>query len=228
MHSVILLVEDEEDVLKANTRLLERRGHTVFTAQTVKSAMELLSRYIPHLLILDVMLPDGSGYDICRKFRQISDNPVVFLSAKGNTQDKVEGLKLGADYYLTKPYSFDELFAIIERLLDREQKNAQKYSIPLSVGGLELHLASSVVTLHGTPLLLTKTEYAILSMLMQSANKEICSEELYKTVWNTDVNANKNVLKTHISRLRQKIDCENSDVYDIRASYGKGYSLVVF
>ncbi len=228
MHTTILLVEDELEFLKVNARLLERRGYTIFMAASVQEATQVLAQHTPDLLILDIMLPDGSGYEICKNFRVHSDNPVIFLSAKDDIQDRVEGLNQGADYYLTKPFSFDELFAIIDRLLERHQKNMQKQQAPLRAGSLELYVATATVHLNGTLLLLTKTEFAILALLMQNTNKEICSEELYKTVWNTEMHANKNVLKTHISRLRQKINCENSDVYDIRASYGRGYSFVVF
>ncbi len=228
MPSVILLVEDEIEFLKVNARLLQRRGYHVLTAQNVREAMDTLAQNTPDLLILDIMLPDGSGHDICKNFRLTSDKPVIFLSAKGDTQDKIEGLKYGADYYLTKPYSFDELFAIIERLLEREEKNALKQLPILTIGALQLNIATSIVTLHGSPLALTKTELTLLSLLMQHKNEDICSEKLYKTVWNTETHTNKKVLKTHISRLRQKIDCENSDTYDIQASYGKGYRLMVF
>ena len=109
--TIILVVEDETDVLRINARMLTRRGYTVYTAENCRQAYEKLTEPTPDLLILDIMLPDGSGYDICERFRSTSDHPVIFLTGKGETCDKVEGLGHGGDYYLTKPYDPDELLA---------------------------------------------------------------------------------------------------------------------
>ena len=104
--SLILMVEDEEQVLNANCRMLRRRGYDVRTAQTVSEVYHQLEEQLPDLLILDIMLPDGNGLDICRHFREKTMNPVLFLSGKSDIRDKVEGLQQGGDYYLTKPYNF--------------------------------------------------------------------------------------------------------------------------
>ena len=129
--SLILMVEDEEQVLNTNCRMLRRRGYDVRTAQTVSEVYHQLEEQLPDLLILDIMLPDGNGLDICRHFREKTMNPVLFLTGKSDIRDKVEGLQQGGDYYLTKPYNFDEFLAVIQMLLERQndrRKNKRKIS----------------------------------------------------------------------------------------------------
>ncbi len=226
MTECILMVEDEIDVLEANKRMLERRNCKVLTATNVSDALRILEKNIVDLLVLDVMLPDGSGYDVCEEFRKISDKPVLFLSAKTEVKDRIEGLKRGADYYITKPYSFDELYAVIERLLDREQKLEETKSTEIMVGRLTLDMAKAIATIEGKDISLTKTEFVLLSVLMQNKNRELLRDELYEMVWGNVSNQDTRVLCKHISKLRQKTDCENSKNYDILSSYGKGYVFI--
>ena len=129
----ILIVEDEPEVLRINARMLKRRGYDVITAGTAEESYRLLSSVTPDMLILDIMLPDGSGYDICEKFRRTSDNPVMFLTGKNEISDKVEGLGRGGDYYLTKPYSFDELIAVVERLLEGDELHCARIVLKVDV-----------------------------------------------------------------------------------------------
>ena len=124
--SLILMVEDEEQVLNTNCRMLRRRGYDVRTAQTAAEACHQLEEHLPDLLILDIMLPDGNGLDICRRFREKTMNPVLFLTGKSDIRDKVEGLQQGGDYYLTKPYNFDEFLAVIQMLLERQKRMEEK------------------------------------------------------------------------------------------------------
>ncbi len=219
----IILVEDEEVVLYANERMLKRRGYNILTAQSVKEALDLLEIHTPDMLILDMMLPDGSGIDICSHFRKTSDKPVLFLSAKSDIPSKIDSLKNGADYYLTKPFNMNELIAVIERLLERE--NNIKNSNSISKYGLTLDLAKFSATLNGKDISLTKREFAILHIFLQNENKKFSSEELYETVWGLNSNQDIRVLRTHISNLRNKIDCKNSEKYAINSYYGSGYAF---
>ena len=145
--SLILMVEDEEQVLNTNCRMLRRRGYDVRTAQTVSEVYHQLEDQLPDLLILDIMLPDGNGLDICRHFREKTMNPVLFLTGKSDIRDKVEGLQQGGDYYLTKPYNFDEFLAVIQMLLERqkriEEKIKEKFqaSRQITIGSLRLDLS---------------------------------------------------------------------------------------
>ena len=145
--SLILMVEDEEQVLNTNCRMLRRRGYDVRTAQTAAEACHQLEEQLPDLLILDIMLPDGNGLDICRRFREKTMNPVLFLTGKSNIRDRVEGLQQGGDYYLTKPYNFDEFLAVIQMLLERQKRMEEKIkekfqsSRQITIGSLRLDLS---------------------------------------------------------------------------------------
>ncbi len=226
MSNTLLLVEDEIEVLTMNERMLKRRGFTVLSAQNMAEAMLILEKHIPDMLILDIMLPDGNGYYICKKFRELSENPVIFLSAKGNTFDKVEALDYGADYYLTKPYDFDEFFAVINRLLARKENQTLKVKNIYNIGGLSVNKSNMTTFLNGKELFLTPTEFKLLSLLLNHINKLVGIETIYNEIWQSSEEINKGILKTHISRLRQKIDCDNSDSYNITSSYGRGYSFI--
>ena len=183
--SLILMVEDEEQVLNTNCRMLRRRGYDVRTAQTVSEVYHQLEEQLPDLLILDIMLPDGNGLDICRHFREKTMNPVLFLTGKSDIRDKVEGLQQGGDYYLTKPYNFDEFLAVIQMLLDRqkriEEKIKEKYqaSRQITIGSLRLDLSDGHAYLNNTDTGLTRTEFSLLRLLAENQEKIFSAKELY-------------------------------------------------
>ncbi len=224
--AVILMVEDEPEVLRVNARLLKRHGYSVLTAENAQQAYEYLEKYIPDLLFLDIMLPDGSGYDICKRFREKSDHPVLFLTGKSASQDIVKGLQLGGDYYLTKPYNIDELLAVVGRLVERQQQNNGLKTI--RKGALVLDIQKFRATLNGKDVGLTGKEFALLLMLVRNEDKELTAQELYKTVWNESAENDIRTIRTHIGNLRKKIDADNSNDYDIISSYGKGYFFTCF
>lgn len=219
--ATVLIVEDKKDVLQINARLLRRRGHTVLTASCVKDCLDALSKTTPDMLILDIMLPDGSGYDICSAFRQKSDNPVMFLSGKDEIKDKVEGLERGGDYYLTKPYSFDELITVAERLLSRHLKQEER--VRLTKGNLTLDLSENKAYVRGKDVCLTAKEFLLLLTLVRNENKIFSPAELYETVWGVPSGADTRTVRFHIANLKKKIDTENAGEYDIVSVYGKGY-----
>ncbi len=222
--TLILMVEDEIDVIKVNERMLKRRGFEVLTAQTVKESLEILKTYTPDLVILDIMLPDGDGYEICGQFRQISDNPILFLSAKREISDRIKGLKYGADYYLTKPYHYDELLAVIERLVERKQKNNTESLV--KKGEVTLDLVKHLAIVKDVDVKLTKKEFMLLLTLIENEDKELSHKLLYEKVWGETSNDDTRVIRTHISRLKVKLECDKSDTYDIISRYGKGYTFV--
>ena len=166
----ILLVEDEKDVLMVNARLFARRGYDVRTAQSCTEAYQKLKE-TPDLLILDIMLPDGSGYDICQAFRQNSDHPVIFLSGKGQIADKVQGLQQGGDYYLTKPYDTSELLAVVDMLLKRHLQAVQKrqQASVICKGSLVLEVDNSRALCDGRDAGLTAKEFSLLLMLVRNS-----------------------------------------------------------
>ena len=227
-NAVILIVEDEQDVLNINARMLKRRGYKVLTATNVKESLKLLGECVPDMLILDIMLPDGSGYDICEKFRQSYDNPVIFLTGKGGISDKVEGLQRGGDYYLTKPYSFDELTAVAQRLLTRHFKECEKHSQLeyITKGCLKLDVSKNKAFVNGKDVKLTAKEFALLFLLVKNENKTFSPDELYNAVWDAPSVSDTRTVRFHIGNLKKKIDTENSEDYDIVSLYGKGYCFI--
>lgn len=217
----ILIVEDEPEVLRINARMLKRRGYDVITAGTAEESYRLLSSVTPDMLILDIMLPDGSGYDICENFRRTSDNPVMFLTGKNEISDKVEGLGRGGDYYLTKPYSFDELIAVAERLLERHFKAV--HSDFIQKGSVTLELSKNKAFVNGKDANLTVKEFALLLLLVKNENRIFSPKELYEAVWGVPSADDTRTIRFHIGNLKKKINTENADDYDIVSVYGKGY-----
>lgn len=223
----ILIVEDEPEVLNINARMMERRGYDIITATSVEESLFRISEIIPDMLILDIMLPDGSGYDICEKFRQESDNPVIFLTGKNQLSDKVEGLGRGGDYYITKPYSFDELLAVTQRLLTRHfsEKEKHKQFEYVKKGSLTLEISTSKAFVNGKDAYLTVKEFALLLILTKNEGKIFSPEELYEAVWGAQSGNDIRTIRVHIKNLKKKINTENAEDYDIISIYGKGYSF---
>lgn len=226
---IILVVEDETDVLRINVRMLTRRGYTVYTAENCSQAYERLENPTPDLLILDIMLPDGSGYDICERFRSISDHPVIFLTGKGESCDKVEGLGHGGDYYLTKPYDPDELLAVADRLIKRHLQTKQKHEQLTTIvkGSLTLDIPRSRATVSGADARLTIKEFALLLLLVQNEDKEVSPHELYEKVWGVPSGDDIRTIRFHIKNLRRKIHADDANDYDIVSVYGKGYMFTM-
>lgn len=226
---VILMVEDEQSVLSANRRMLSRRGYEVLTAACAAEAYACLEVETPDLMVLDVMLPDGDGFEICSYFRKKSENPVLFLTGKDSLDDKLQGLSRGGDYYITKPYHFEELLAVVNRLLERSERAQQKarQQMVFQKGALEVDMQKSTVTLDGEPVFLTGKEYGLLQYFITHAGREISAEELYEQVWNTQAAQDLRTVRKHIMNLRNKIKAGQTDDYDIVTAYGKGYIFCI-
>ena len=177
-----------------------------YTAENCRQAYERMEAPTPDLLILDIMLPDGSGYDICERFRSTSDHPVIFLTGKGETCDKVEGLGHGGDYYLTKPYDPDELLAVADMLIKRhlQTKKKREQLTRIVKGSLVLDIPKFKAT-------------------VQSEDKEVPPHELYEKVWGTPSGEDIRTIRFHIKNLRRKIHADDANDYDIVSAYGKGY-----
>ena len=179
----------------------------------------------PDLLILDIMLPDGNGLDICRRFREKTMRPVLFLTGKGDVRDKVEGLQQGGDYYLTKPYNFDEFLAVIQMLLARQKRLEENFqaSRQITIGSLRLDLSDGHAYLNNADTGLTRTEFSLLRLLAENQEKIFSAKELYEAVWDSCAGTDTSTVRRHIFNLRTKIGAEDTDEYDIVSVYGKGY-----
>lgn len=216
MSGLILLVEDNEQILFGNARMLKRRGYEVVTALTLAEAREQLAVATPDVIVLDIMLPDGSGLDYMKELRQYSQIPVLLLTGLSTPEDIVRGLTEGGDDYLTKPYDFHVLLARIEALLRR----AGRVPDNLHKGALRLEIVSGQAFFSNDDLLLTQKEFALLLLLAQNEGKIISAEYLYEKVWKAPMSGDKNTIQVTISKLRKKIRLAR---YDISMLRGQGY-----
>ncbi len=214
----ILLVEDNEKILNGNKRMLSWEGYTVDTATTIEAARVCISANTPHIIILDIMLPDGSGLDFMKSLRRssASDIPILLLTGLGGQEDIIKGLSDGSDDYMTKPYDFPVLLARIEALLRRSMRVPQF----VESDSLVLDITADVATLHDVDLLLTKKEFATLLILTQNTGRYVDCEYLYERVWKMPYAENSNALKSTIKRLRTKLQ---GSEYIIEWSRDEGY-----
>ncbi len=218
----ILIVEDEPEVLNINARMLKRHGYRVLTADSVQESNARLKEAVPDLLILDIMLPDGSGYDVCEEFRRISDNPVVFLTGKNEISDKVEGLARGGDYYLTKPFDSRELLACVGALLRRQGEQVDE----LTFGNTALDLSAGMLRCGSKSVRLSAREFDVMRILLQAKGGNVSKETLLERVWGFDSNAVENHVEVYAGFLRKKLASIGSNVR-IEAIRRLGYHLEV-
>ena len=223
---LIILVEDDVELARLNARLLKRQGYDVQIAYTAAEAETLVDATSPDLFVLDITLPDGNGLSLCEKFRKFTDAPVLFLTGKTETTDKVLGLSAGGDYYLTKPVEKNEFLAVIESLLRRTKWTNEKVTeaAVITRGPLTLKLAESKAYVDDRDAGLTRKEFLLLLMLVQNEDKELTSEQLYEGVWNS-LYIDPGIIRKHISLLRKKLQEENTDSFSILNEYGSGYTF---
>ena len=214
----ILLVEDNEEIMYGNKRMFELEGYDTVTALTLAGAREAIGESRPGAIVLDIMLPDGSGLDFMRELRESGNSgiPVLLLTGLAAKEDIIRGLKAGGDDYLTKPYDFSELLARIEALLRR----AGRVPEVIAKGRLTLDVTAGVAALDGTDLLLNKKEFALLLIFAQNEGRFISSEYLYEKVWNAPMANSGNALNMTMSRLRSKL---RGSGWDINWSKGEGH-----
>ena len=214
----ILLVEDNEKIMQGNKRMLEWEGYTIDTAVTLAEAYTKLRENLPDCIVLDIMLPDGSGLDFMRALRESTNAgiPILLLTGLNAQEDILRGLKSGGDDYLTKPYDFPILLARIEALLRRSGRVPER----ITKGRLTLDVPSGIALLDEADLLLAKKEFALLLIFVQNPERMIDGEYLYEKVWNQPMSGDANALKSTIKRLRGKIEGSG---WQIEWSRGEGY-----
>jgi two-component system response regulator RegX3 len=200
------MVEDEPSITDPLSEALEREGYDSAVARTAAEGVSLAGELAPDLVLLDVMLPDGSGYDVCRELRRDSDVPIIMLTARGEETDRIVGLEVGADDYVLKPFSARELVARIRAVLRRSRPaDASSSEEALEVGDVRLDPARHEVTHAGTPLDLTRKEFELLRALMQSAGAVVSREQLIEDVWDVNWFGPTKTLDVHVSALRKKL-----------------------
>jgi DNA-binding response OmpR family regulator len=217
----LLVVEDDARVADFLTRGLRAEGYRVQALKTGEEALALARQEPPALILLDVMLPGISGMEVCQQLRAARiATPVLMLTAMGTVQDRVAGLRCGADDYLTKPFAFEELLARIEALLRRPPVMVERSSV-LSVGPISFDRERMMVTRDGEPVAMTAREMALLELLMSSPGRLFSRERILANVWGVDEDPLTNVVDVYIRRLRAKIDADGPSM--ISTVRGLGY-----
>jgi len=215
----ILVVEDNQFLNKASCRILKMNHYDVISASDLKTAREMLELYDPNVILLDVMLPDGNGFDFCEEIHPTFGGHVIFLTALASHENVARGYTSGGDNYITKPFMPDELLVKVEAAIRRQQKNIELSTI--KKGPITLNLSEATAYINGKDLNLTSKEFNLLLYLVQ-AEGVISTTSLYRKVWKQQLGEDTAAVKTMISRLRSKLV---SSGYTISAKRGKGYQL---
>jgi DNA-binding response OmpR family regulator len=220
----ILIVEDETKIARFLVLELKHEGYEVLLAGDGRLGLEKALKDNVDLVVLDIMLPGLSGIEVCRRIRLESKVPIIMLTAKDDVTDKVAGLDMGADDYMTKPFAIEELLARIRVALNRTKHTAEVKGDILKIGGITLNLSSHSAYFGEEELVLTKKEYELLEYLMRNKNVALTREQLLNNVWDYEYFGDTNVVDVYIRYLRQKID-EKYGVHMISTVRGVGYII---
>lgn len=218
----ILVVEDEASISEPLCSALEREGFTPAVAKTAAEALSLARGTDPELILLDLMLPDGDGRDVCREIRVFSEVPIIMLTARGTEVDRIVGLEIGADDYVVKPFSSGELIARIRALL-RRTSGARTQSAQHTIGGLAIDEASRRATLDGEELDLSRKEFDLLVVLVRSAGAVVTREDLMSEVWDENWFGSTKTLDVHIGWLRKKLGDDSNEPRYLHTVRGVGF-----
>ncbi|MGX7379828.1 response regulator transcription factor [Bacillus sp. ESY92] len=229
VQSKVLIIDDEKEILELIHTVLTREGiDQVLTASTALDGLTQFHQEQPDLIILDIMLPDGEGYDICKQIRDVSHVPIIFLSAKGEESDKIVGLAIGGDDYITKPFSPKEVAYRVKAQLRRLSYVQPSQAEPvIKKGPFELNEQQAELTKNGAAIELTPKELMLMTYFLQHPNRVISKETLYQTVWGEDFFGSDNTVMVHIRRLREKIEHSPSTPEFLVTVKGLGYKFVV-
>ena len=223
----ILVCDDEKDIVSALTIYLTTAGYQVFPAYDGTEALDLLRREDIHLVLLDIMMPKLDGIAALTRLREASNVPVILLTAKSEDTDKIQGLNLGADDYVTKPFNPVEVLARVKSQLRRYVQLGGGTVRPtaLRLGGIALDDRTKEVTLDGDPVSLTPREYDILHLLMGSPGTVFSPKRIYRAVWGEEPFGVENAVAVHIRHLREKLEIDPSDPRYIKVVWGQGYKM---
>jgi DNA-binding response OmpR family regulator len=228
----ILICDDERDIVSALKIYLSAEGYGVFEAFSGSEALDILSANEIHLVLMDIMMPGLDGITATARLRETSNIPVILLTAKSEDTDKVLGLNIGADDYVTKPFNPVELLARVKAQLRRytnlggmPNNGMDKDDGVCRIGGLALDDREKSVTLDGEAVLLTPKEYDILKLLMENAGKVYSSMELYRAVWNDNAYKVEGTVAVHIRHLREKLEIDPSEPRYLKVVWGQGYKI---
>jgi Response regulators consisting of a CheY-like receiver domain and a winged-helix DNA-binding domain len=223
----ILVCDDEKDIVSALEIYLQAEGYQIHKAYHGREALRIMETATIHLVLMDIMMPEMDGIEAMTEIRKQSNVPVILLTAKGEDTDKVLGLTVGADDYITKPFNPVELQARVRSQLRRYMQlgGGQPQDHVYTAGGIEINDKAKEVTLDGTPVSLTKIEYDILLFLMQHPDEVFSPREIYQNVWQDTPFGNENTVAVHIRHLREKLEYDPASPRYLIAVWGRGYKL---
>jgi len=219
------MIDDDKNICQLVKLYLEKEGFTVEVAYRGDEGIAAFKKHPPHLILLDIMLPGMDGWQVCREIRKVSNIPIIMLTAKGETFDKVLGLELGADDYIVKPFDPKELVARVKAVIRRTQKQDAP-SQELVFPNLIINMSTYSVTCHGEEIELPPKEFELLYFLASHANKVFTREQLLEQVWGFDYFGDSRTVDVHIKRLREKLKDDESG-WQIKTVWGVGYKFEV-
>lgn len=226
----VLIVEDEKEICDGIEIYLKNQGYNVFKASNGIEGLEIIEKEILHLAIVDIMMPKMDGITMVMKLRENHEFPVIMLTAKSEEMDKIMGLNIGADDYVTKPFNPMELLARVNSQLRRYSKylnvvnNLEEKNNSFTIGGLELDLDTKEVTIDGESVKITPIEFKILHLLMKNPGRVFSAEELYEKVWNEKA-INTDTVMVHVRNIREKIEIDSKNPKYLKVVWGIGYKI---
>ncbi len=224
----ILICDDQKDIVNALKIYLAPEGYQLFEAYTGAQALELVRKQEIHLILLDIMMPEMDGITATAKIREFSNVPIIFLTAKSETEDMVLGLNVGADDYITKPFVPVEVLARVRSQLRRYAKLGSKLDENthlLTVGAITLDDTTKTVSVDGEPVALTPIEHSLLYLLMRNPGKVYSTKALYEAVWQEAALGSEGAVAVHIRHLREKIEINPSEPRYLKVVWGQGYKM---
>ena len=227
----VLVVDDDHEIVESTAIYLKNDGYRVLKAYDGMEALEMVGEEEVHLIILDIMMPKLDGIHATLKIREQKNIPIIIISAKSEDADKIHGLTIGADDYITKPFNPLELMARVKSQLRRYTKLgniAEKQEDGgIVIGGLEINTLSKTVTVDGEEARLTPIEYGILELLCKHPNRVFSADEIYRRVWNEEVVVNDRTIAVHIRRIREKIEINPKEPKYLKVVWGIGYKIQI-
>lgn len=223
----VLVVEDEVGLREPLVYLLQKEGYDIIEAEDGHAAVELFKSHHPDLILLDLMLPGMSGNEVCKQIRTESQVPIIMLTAKDAEIDKVVGLELGADDYVTKPYSTRELLARMKAVLRRGRESAQQEPGLLRAGNVVMDIERHTVTVNGEPIAMPLKEFELLELLLENVNRVLTRGQIIDRVWGSNYFGDTKTLDVHVKRIRSKIEDDPSRPKHLLTVRGLGYKFEV-
>ena len=220
----ILIVDDDKHIAELLSLYLNKEGYETKEAHAGRKALDAFAAYSPHLVMLDLMLPEIDGYQVCREIRKISAVPIIMLTAKGETFDKVLGLELGADDYIVKPFDPKEVIARVKAVLRRyDKRDGDDVSKQIVVPNMSINPATYIVTYHGVPLELPPKEFELLYFLAAHPNQVFTRDQLLDRIWGYEFSGDTRTVDVHVKRVREKMPHE--DGWSLKTVWGVGYKF---